>query len=80
MMDQINITDLRQHLPSYLKQVQAGKALQITSHGKVIARIVPEDDPVTEARRKLQAAQGESWIGDVESPIDVEWSADADNL
>lgn len=30
---------LRQHLPEYLKQVQAGEEVIITVHGKAIARI-----------------------------------------
>lgn len=55
MMDKISITDVRRRLPGYLKQIQAGKALQITSHGKAITRIVPEDDPATAARSELAA-------------------------
>jgi prevent-host-death family protein len=38
---QVNVTELRQHLPSYLKQVQNGKEIVVTSHGEMIARIVP---------------------------------------
>ena len=41
-MTSINITELRQHLPEYLKQVQAGEEVVITVHGKAIARIVPD--------------------------------------
>lgn len=41
-MTSINITELRQHLPEYLKQVQAREEVVITVHGKAIARIVPD--------------------------------------
>ena len=39
-MSHVKITELRQNLPSYLEKVQNGEELQITLHGKVIARIV----------------------------------------
>jgi len=38
-MTSIDIMELRQHLPEYLKQVQAGEEVIITVHGKAIARI-----------------------------------------
>jgi prevent-host-death family protein len=79
-MLQVNVTELRQRLPSYLEKVQQGEELQITLHGKVIARIVPEQDPAEAARQRLIAMRDKCRIGDVISPIDVEWSADIDNL
>ena len=41
-MSEVNVTELRQNLPDYLAEVRKGKELKITVHGKVIARIVPE--------------------------------------
>ena len=41
-MTLVNVTELRQHLPDYLKQVQQDEEIAITLHGKTIARIVPE--------------------------------------
>lgn len=41
-MTSVNVTELRQHLPEYLKQVQRGEEVVITLHGKTIARIVPD--------------------------------------
>jgi prevent-host-death family protein len=49
-MIRVSVSDLRQNLPAYLKRVQAGEQLQITSRGRVIARIEPERDPAEEAR------------------------------
>ena len=41
-MTSIDITELRQHLPEYLKQVQAGEEVVIILHRKAITRIVPD--------------------------------------
>lgn len=74
-MKQINVTELRQHLPSYLASVQKGAEIWVTSHGKVIAHIAPPTEPKKEARKKLDALRKHSIIGDVISPIDEEWGA-----
>lgn len=80
-MQEINVTELRKHLPSYLKRVARGEQIRVTSNGKVLARIVPEDDPAAAARRRLEALRGTMVVGDIVSPIDdVEWSADEDHL
>jgi prevent-host-death family protein len=81
-MFSINVTELRQHLPEYLKQVQAGEEIAITLHGKTIARIVPE---ATESKReaalkRLEALRGTVIVGDIISSMEEEWTADADHL
>ncbi|MCA1784595.1 MAG: type II toxin-antitoxin system prevent-host-death family antitoxin, partial [Desulfobacteraceae bacterium] len=48
-MPQVNITEFRNHLPHYMKQVQKGVEFLITSHGKKIARLVPENNAAKEA-------------------------------
>ena len=40
-MTRVSVSRLREHLPSYLKRVQAGEAIQITSRGRVIAGLRP---------------------------------------
>lgn len=79
-MRTVNVTELRQHLPEYLKRVSKGEPIQITVHGHVVARMVPESDAVAEARAKRGLWRKTVHLGDVESPIDVKWTADADNL
>ena len=81
-MSSINVTELRQHLPEYLKQVQAGEEIAITLHGKTIARIVPEakESKREAALKRLEALHGTVIIGDIISPIEAEWTADADHL
>ncbi len=79
-MQQTNITNLRAHLPDFLKQVSQGEQIQITSHGKAIARLVPETDEVESAQKRLNALQGTMIIGDILEPVETNWSADIDNL
>lgn len=80
-MIQVNITELRQHLPAYLKRVEAGEEIRITSRGRVVARIQPVQDPAEEARLWLENLRGSVVLGDVVSPLeDMEWTADADHL
>ncbi len=80
-MQQVNVTELRSRLPYFLQQVKKGVELQITSHGKSIARIVPECNDVEEAQQRLLQLRGTMITGDIIEPIhDVEWGADADNL
>ncbi len=77
----VNVTELRQHLPAYLKRVQAGEEICIASHGRVIARLMPALDEAEAARQRLQNLRGVMIIGDVLSPLpDVAWSSDADHL
>lgn len=80
-MLEVDITELRKHLPSYLKRVGQGEEIQITSRGKIIGRIVPQEDPGAAARKRLEDLGGTMIVGDVISPIDdVEWTADENNL
>ena len=79
-MQQVNITDLRAHLPDFLKQVSHGEQIKITSHGKTIARLIPDIDEVEAAKKRLHALQGTMIIGDILEPIEIDWSADIDNL
>lgn len=80
-MAQINITELRKHLPQYLKRVGKGETLQITSRGKVVARIIPEEDQRTAALNRLKIIRGSTIKGDILSPVTDEiWSADENNL
>jgi len=40
-MKDINVTNLRQNLPAYLAEVEAGETLRVTVHGRAIAEISP---------------------------------------
>lgn len=81
-MTSINVTELRQHLPDYLRQVQQGEEIAITLHGKTIARLVP-DKPESQreaALKRLEALRGTVIVGDILAPLDEEWTGDVDHL
>ena len=73
---QISVTELRQNLPTYLASVHSGSTIEVTSHGKVIARIVPSGDASQEAQEKLRKLRGKAFVGDVVGPLDVDWDAE----
>ena len=81
-MTSVNVTELRQHLPDYLKQVQQGEEIAITLHGKTIAHIVPDrqENKREAALKRLEALSGTVIVGDILAPLDEEWTGDADNL
>lgn len=72
----VNITELRQNLPTYLADVRKGAEIEVTSRGKLIARIVPGGDSHEQARDRLLAARKHCRVGDVVSPIDARWDAE----
>ncbi|MDX1251069.1 MAG: type II toxin-antitoxin system prevent-host-death family antitoxin [Gammaproteobacteria bacterium] len=79
-MRRVNITEFRSHLPTYMDEIQKGETIDITSRGKVIARVVPVEDAAEAARRRLIALRGKCRIGDVISPGNEEWDAEHGHL
>lgn len=77
---QVSVTRLRQDLPAYLRKAQSGSTVSITSHGKVIARLVPEEDATEAARERLAALRGKATFTDLESPISGLWDAQSGRL
>jgi prevent-host-death family protein len=75
-MRQVNITELRSNLPTYLGQVQAGEELVVTSHGKAIARILPSQDVRETAKNQLKTLRKKTSVGDVISLIGESWGAE----
>ncbi len=75
-MRDVNITELRAHLPCYLRQVAEGEEIRVTQKGRVIARIVPDQSQRAQARAALAELSKSARIGDVESPVAEAWSVD----
>ena len=75
-MHEINITELRSHLPKYIGRVKKGEQILVTSRGKVVASIVPAQDVRTSARKRLAELRECCRVGDVVSPTGAEWEAD----
>lgn len=54
-MKTIGVRELRQHASRYLKDVEAGRTLQVTSHGRTVALLVPAR---ASSRRQQLVARG----------------------
>lgn len=76
----VNVTQFRRQLPAFLQKARTGTPVSITSHGKVIARLVPEEDAAAAAKARLVAMRDKAVIVDVESPLDVKWNAQSGRL
>jgi prevent-host-death family protein len=76
-MAKVNITELRQNLPAYVARVREGETVEVTVRGRIIARIVPEEDRGAAARKRLKALRGKARItGDLMSPSGETWDAE----
>lgn len=75
-MREVNVTELRSHLPKYLASAQKGTEILVTSHGRVIARIIPPVDTKADAARQLKDLRKRCSVGDVISPIDEDWESE----
>ena len=57
--------------------MQAGEAVEVTVRGRVIARIVPEEDRQAAAQKRLKALRGKARIiGDIIAPSGEIWDAE----
>lgn len=60
---QVSIREFKAHLSRYLSQAQAGLALDVTSHRKVVARIVGVPAPDSMGVGRLLAGGVAQWGG-----------------
>lgn len=74
-MQTIAVSDLRANLMKILKKIERGSTVVITSHGKAVAQLIPADESVKQAERKILELGKTAKIHDVISPIDVNWKA-----
>lgn len=72
-MDKIAVSELRANLVSILKKIEQGSTLDITSRGKVIAKLVPPDYNKKKAKDLLNDLSKNAYIGDIISPVDSQW-------
>ena len=75
-MIRVNVTELRNHLPTYLGKIKIGEEIAITVRGRLSPGWLPEADESKMARRRLEAIRKESWVGDVVSPTGESWEAE----
>ena len=71
-METIAVSDLRVNLMKVLKEIEHGAIINITSRGKVVAKLVPPEYSKEMAKRKLKEISKTAVIQDVISPIENE--------
>lgn len=72
-MHEVNVSELRNHLPEYLARAESGEEILVTRRGRVVARLSAAQDVRGTAKERLQALRVRAWVGDVVSPIDEAW-------
>ena len=72
-MLQVTVTELRKNLDNLLEQASLGEEIQITSHEKTIARLIPEISQFEAATKRLEALRGTMIIGDILEPLENSW-------
>ncbi len=75
-MDTIAVSELRANLMKILKEIKAGSEINITSRGKVIAKLVPPDNVAYKAKVKLAEVAESAVLYDLTTPIDEQWEAE----
>jgi prevent-host-death family protein len=57
-MSTVGVRELRQNLSRYLERVKEGASLDVTEHGRVVARLSPAGERVPAAYAELAAEHG----------------------
>lgn len=78
-MREVNVTELRSHLPAYLEQAHDGNEIWVTSRGEIIARLLPPLDAKTSAKEQLKLLRKHCKVGDVVSPLNEKWNVNDDS-
>ncbi|VGO21767.1 type II toxin-antitoxin system Phd/YefM family antitoxin [Pontiella sulfatireligans] len=74
-MVQVAVSEFRGHLNKYLKAVQQGETLVLTSRNREIAKITAPDDKRLSAQEKLNELRKTATVGDVLSETGETWKA-----
>jgi prevent-host-death family protein len=75
-MPEVNISELRNHLPQYLSRAEAGEEILVTRRGRVVARLAPARDTRALAREQLAGLRKRARVDDVVSPVEADWEAE----
>ena len=60
---QVGVRELKAQLSKYLRQVQAGRSIVITDHGKPVGRIVPASQTLEDKLQAMVDAGLAEWNG-----------------
>ena len=72
-MEKVAVSEFRANLLGFLKRVEKGEVIALTSRGHEVAKILPPDNKAKNARNALKKLQKTAVIGDVLSPIENNW-------
>lgn len=72
-MSAIAVSTFRAHLLHYLKKVERGEKILITSHGEQMAMLVPPQDKAESAQQKLKNLRKTACLADVIMPVSNDW-------
>ncbi|MCG8338692.1 MAG: type II toxin-antitoxin system prevent-host-death family antitoxin [Proteobacteria bacterium] len=72
-MEKVAVSEFRANMVGFLKKVENGEVISLTSRGHVVAKIIPPDDKAKDARKALKNLQQTAVVGDIISPIDEDW-------
>ncbi|MEA1967950.1 MAG: type II toxin-antitoxin system prevent-host-death family antitoxin [Thermodesulfobacteriota bacterium] len=72
-MEKVAVSEFRANLVGFLKRVEKGEIIALTSRGHEVAKIIPPDNKSENARNSLKKLRKTAIIGDLLSPIEDEW-------
>ena len=72
-MEKVAVSEFRANLVGFLKRVEKGEIIALTSRGHEVAKIIPPDNKSENARNALKKLRKTAIIGNVLSPIEDEW-------
>ena len=76
-MQNVNISEFRANLLKYLEIANSGEQITVTSNGKLLATISPPVNQKELSKRQLRKLGSKAIIGDITSPTDTPWDAQA---
>ena len=59
----VSMQEFKSHLAKYVRDAQSGKSLELTSHRKVVARVIGVPQAGSSGVSRLLAAGAASWQG-----------------
>lgn len=72
-MERVAVSEFRANLVNFLKRVERGEIITLTSRGHEVAKIIPPDNKTENARNTLLKLRKTAVIGDILSPIEDKW-------
>ncbi|NTV68105.1 MAG: type II toxin-antitoxin system prevent-host-death family antitoxin [Chlorobaculum sp.] len=74
-MERVAVSEFRANLLGFLKRVERGEGITLTSRGREVARIMPPENKRDVARAALEELRKKAAVGDVLAPVGEEWEA-----